>query len=310
MSKKIDQMSNNEQNECLAGNIQISEAPTDLFTAEDNGYQATKFFFTYHLQGEQFEQAFDKLSGLADICDKYIWGEEYGKSGKTPHIQGAFILSHKMRWSTIEKHYFNNPCPYGKKLKNWNSALKYCCKELNRIESNCKLPKPIKVLDENILYPYQKDVIKYLKTEPNDRDILWIYGTYSIGKTQLAKYLIHHKLAFGPLEGEKRHILSVVAENIHEEAFIMYLTADESIYQKHSFFDCIEKIKDGVFMSHFGTDGTKPVIMNSPHIIVFANKPPDYKKTNMDKNRFIVKYIDEDMKFYNCDTEDENEIIP
>lgn len=293
-------MSEFEQNEQLAGNIQLSALPQEkpeieLFTAEDKGYQATKFFFTYHLQnGEQFEQAFDNLKGLGDICDKFVWGEEHGKSGKTPHIQGAFILSSKMRWKTIESNFFTNPCPYGKKLKNWDRSLKYCCKELNRIESNCKLPRPLNILKEEQLYPYQKHIVDKLKEEPNDRDVIWIYGDYSIGKTQLCKYLTFHKLALGPLEGEKKHILSVVAQNKDEDGFIIYLTADESIYQKHSLFNCIEKIKDGYFMSHFGTDNTEPIIMNSPHILVFANRPPDFSKTNMDPDRFFVYKINED----------------
>lgn len=285
-------MSNCEQTEQIAGNIQISDfsPEIELFTSEDKGYQADKYFFTYHLQNdEQFEQAFMNLEGLADICDKYVWGEEYGKKKGKPHIQGCFILSSKMRWKTIEKHYFVNPCPYGKKLKNWDRAFKYCCKELNRIESNCKLPIPLKIISD--LYPYQKEVVDMLKKDPNDRDIIWIYGDYNIGKTQLCKYLIFNKIAFGPLEGEKRHILSVIAQNINETAFIFYLTKAESEYQKCSFFEILEKVKDGLFMSHFGTDNTDPVIMNSPHILVFANTRPNWERTEMDPERFFVYRI-------------------
>ena len=185
-----------------------------------------------------------------------------------------------------------------------DAGIIYCKKEGNRLVTNIKMPKPVKSIEN--LYPYQEIVIKILNEEPNDRDIIWIYGSYSTGKTQLAKYLVLNKIAFGPLEGEKRHILSVVAQHTDELAFILYLTADESEYTKHSFFDCIEKIKDGFFMSHFGTDNTKPIIMNSPHILVLANEGPDYSKTNMDKERFQVFKIDEDKKFqqnycYNCD---------
>lgn len=84
---------------------------TAIFTEKDNGFQAKKYFFTYHLQNnETFELIFNKLEDLKILCDKYIWSEEYGKSKSTPHIQGAFILKSKMRANTINKHFFNNKC--------------------------------------------------------------------------------------------------------------------------------------------------------------------------------------------------------
>lgn len=285
-------MSKDEQIEQTAGNIQ-----TAVFTSADKGFQAKKWFFTYHikLNDESFEQAFERLEGLKSLCDKFVWGEEYGKSGTTPHIQGAFILSGKMRATTLQSNFFFNGVSLFK-LKNWESSLKYCIKECNKIHSNVKLPRPLKVLQTEQLYPYQKSIVDYVKTEPNDRDIFWIWGDYNIGKTQLSKYLCYNKLAFGPLEGEKKHILSVVADNTNEEAFIIYLTAKESNYQNTNLFTVLEKIKDGFFMSHFGTDGTKPVYMNSPHILVFANAPPNFERTDMDPERFIIKQIDEETK--------------
>ena len=137
------------------------------------------------------------------------------------------------------------------------------------------------------------EVLELLKQEPNSRDIIWVYGHYQTGKTQLCKYLTYHKIAFGPLEGNKRHILSVVGQHQNEEAFIIYLTADESINQTSEFFTTLEKVKDGYFMSHFGTDGTYPVNMNSPHILICANEPPDLDKTKMDKERFKIYSINQ-----------------
>lgn len=276
-------MSNTEQTELIAGNIQ-----TAIFTNEDNGFQSVKYFFTYHIKdNESFELAFNNLEPLKDLCNKYIWGEEYGKSGKTPHIQGAFILKSKMRAKTLEQ-FFSNGVTL-RKLKNWDCAWKYCQKEGHHIQSSETLIKPLKIISN--LRPYQTKIIDLLNKEPDDRTILWVVGTYGIGKTQLCKYLVHNKIAFGPLEGDKRHILSVIAENQNENCYIIYLTADESKYQKRALFDCIEKIKDGFFMSHFGTDGTKPVLMNSSHILVVANKPPNLNRTNMDKERFNILNI-------------------
>jgi len=287
-------LSNIEHVEHSTGNNQISvECPNlsdeiQTFTKEDNGYQSIKFFFTYHIkEPESFEQAFERLSKLIDLCEKYIWGQEYGKSGKTPHIQGAFILKVKKRWNTLNQSYFLNNC-WGTKLKNWSHAFQYCIKEYNTIYSSEKIPKPLKIISTDILYDWQKTIIKNLSQEPNDRDILWVAGDYGCGKTQFSKYLVYHKLAMGPLEGNKSHMLCVVSQHTEWEGFLIYLTADESKYQTHNLFNCLEKIKDGFFMSHFGTENTKPVLMNSPHIVVCSNCLPDFTKTNMDPKRFII----------------------
>jgi len=52
-----------EQNEKISGNID-----TEIFTEVDKGYQASKWFFTYHiLNDEQFEDAFKRLEPLKKI---------------------------------------------------------------------------------------------------------------------------------------------------------------------------------------------------------------------------------------------------
>lgn len=283
---------------------QMSEGEGNAKPPPKTRVQTQYWKLNYHLKDKsEFNKYFELIERLfKNELETYILGEEYGSKGITPHIEGYFKFFKKTEFNTIQKVFrFSDLRP--SKKASMEAGIIYCQKEGNRLVSNIKMPKPLKLIEN--LYPYQEEIIQKLKEEPNDRDILWVFGTYSIGKTQLAKYLVANKIAFGPLEGEKRHILSVVAQNIDELAFILYLTADESEYTKHSFFDCIEKIKDGFFMSHFGTDNTKPVIMNSPHILVLANEGPDYSKTNMDKERFQVFKIDENMKFmenycYNC----------
>lgn len=274
-------MSSNSSNSAGAGNTK---------TAPKKKQESAKKCWCLTLNNYSLEEYNDiKELFSSNSSNKWIIGKEKGEGG-TPHLQMYCNFADKIRFTAIKKI---NPRLHIEVKYHWSTErqnLKYCSKE-GDFESNVKVPKPLKILLEEDLYEYQKLVVNLLKEEPNNRDILWFFGDYSIGKTQLCKYLIHHKLAFGTLEGEKRHILSVVADNIDEEAFIFYLTADESIYQKHSFFDCIEKVKDGLFMSHFGTDGTKPVIMNSPHILVFANAQPDLSKTNMDPSRFQIYRI-------------------
>ena len=250
----------------------------------------------YHIkEKETFTEIFEQLEqAIVPLCVTYSFGEEYGSSGETPHVEGWFQLKNKKEFSSIQNKLFKFSDLRPSKKAWQEAALKYSVKEGNQVLTNIILKTPIKVYKESELYPYQRQVVDFVNTDPDDRSILWIWGQYNLGKTQLAKFLIFNKLAYGPLEGGKRHILSVVANAQEEKAFILYLTASESHNQTPEIFSCLEKIKDGLFMSHFGTEGTKPVLMNSPHLLVFANAPPDFYCTEMDAERFHIWKINQD----------------
>lgn len=265
--------------------------------SKDN-FQSSKYKGNYHLkvdgiQVEQFEQVFNRIEkNVIPICDLYIFGEEYGEDGVTPHIEFAFTIKNgkRMRRSAIKK-LFEKEGMFLDKMRGTIEQQSYCKKEGHKVLTNIKFAKPLKIIKN--LYPYQQDIVDMIKEEPNDRDIIWIYGHYNIGKTQISKYLDYHKLAKGPLDGDKRHILSVIAQHQNENCWIIYLTADESKYQKNSFFDIIEKVKDGFFMTHFGTKLTDTVNMNSPHILIFANERPDFSRTMMDPERFKIFRVED-----------------
>jgi hypothetical protein len=189
----------------------------------------------------------------------------------TKHLQMYCAFKKKMRFTELKKILTSchiQPCR-GSKADN----LRYCSKEGN-FESNTRIPKPLK------LYPprdeWAKQVEKYALQEPDDRHVMFVSGEFCTGKTTLAKYLIGtYDFISGPLEGGLRHILSVVSDNQDVETWIMNLTGKESFSisdgDNTNLWDILEKIKDGLFMSHFGTKGTKPVNFNSPNIIIFSN---------------------------------------
>lgn len=246
-----------------------------IFTEEDTkGFQCKKFFFTYHIIGdEQFEQAFKRLEPLKALCDKYIWGEEYGKSGSTPHIQGAFILKAKMRASTIQKEFFLNNA-HLPKLKNWNLAFQYCQKEGNHIETNMAIKPKLNILKEEALYEWQHHLIKILKSEPNDRDILWYWGAQGCGKTQFIKYCVE---AYGAiiLNGKPSDMKNGIVEyekkmGIYPTIIFSNIGYDKDLERIH--YSGYEDIKDMCFYSGKYEGGM--VVGNNPHLIIFANGKP------------------------------------
>lgn len=267
-----------EQSEQTASNIQIA-----VFTDVDKGFQAVKYFCTYHLKNETFEQAFKRLEGLYLICDKYIFSEEHGESGETPHIQGAFILKTKMRASTIQKHFFLNGVTL-RKLKNWGAAYIYCRKEGNRIESNVKEPKPIKIISE--LYQWQKEIEKIVLSPPDDRTIYWFWKEQGcIGKSQLAKYLcVKHKCLFCQ-GGEYRDIMNLIFNNDMEVCPAVVFNLVRGSGNRIS-YKSLESIKDGLVCNTKYETGVK--IFNAPHVIVFANMPPNTDPEIMSHDRWNV----------------------
>lgn len=215
---------------------------------------------------------YDSLKSFFSSNSSNIWiiGKEVGENG-TPHLQCFCSFKPKIRFTAIKKindRLHIEPCK-GTKSDN----LKYCSKE-GDYESNTRIPKPLKLIKE--LWTWQLEVEKYALSEPDDRSVLFVSGEFSSGKTQLAKYLVNtYDFISGPLEGGLRHILSVVADDKEKETWIINLTGKESNSLSSGdsidLWTSLEKIKDGFFMSHFGTKGTFPVSFNSPNIIVFSN---------------------------------------
>lgn len=262
-----------EQSEKIVSNNQ-----TTIFTEDDTkGFQAKKFFFTYHIKNdESFEQAFERLEPLKELCDKYIWGEEYGKSGNTPHIQGAFILKNKMRATTIQKNFFKNVA-HLPKLKNWGMAFDYCQKEGNKIITNQKIKEPVNIIKDDMLYEWQLNLLNILNNPPDDRIIYWYYGEQGIGKTQFIKYCVI-KLGAIILNGKpsdmKNGIIEYEKKNGDLPKIILSnIGLDKDLERIH--YSGYEDIKDMLFYSGKYEGGM--VCGNNPHLIIFANGPPATK---------------------------------
>ena len=274
-------MTENEQIENIEGNNQ-----TSIFTSSDTGFQSNKWFFTYHIKDDEtFEQAFKRLELMFPLCEKYIFAEEYGKSGETPHIQGAAILKNKIRANKLKKDFFKNNvhCP---KLKCWSAAFDYCLKEGNNIVTNQIIPKPIKVLEDDKLFPWQLQLIDMCKEDANDRDIYWYWGKQGIGKTQFMKYMIVKYGAIilsGKPSDMKNGVIDYVKNNgVTPNIIFSNIGFDKNLETIH--YSGYEDIKDMCFYSGKYEGGM--VCGNNPHLIIFANGPP--VTTN---KKFIVSWV-------------------
>lgn len=263
---------------------------------------AKRWCFTLNNYTEEEISAIVPL--FKEYCDCAFFSHEVGESG-TPHLQGyvEFIVQRRPMSvidCTTRIHWgdkYGKPCT---RSATREKNLLYCTKDGDLIFS-WGLPKPLKTLGIDEMHLYQIGLLEILKVEPNDRDIIWMYGGKNIGKTAILRYICI-KLEGYILPVSKRHALSQVmkievgrSDYKEDPIYCMNLTADESHYQKHEMFSILEAVKDRIFSANFGTESNGMCIFNSRHIIVMANEPPDFSKTEIDQDRFEIYQISKNM---------------
>lgn len=242
---------------------------------------AKHWCFTYNNYTEDEIRSIDLQ--LREKCKKFVFQEEKGESG-TPHLQGYLELTKKQRWNTI--------LPELKKIhweicRDINCAIDYCQKDDTRVGKIYKwgFPKPLKIITE--LKPWQKEIDDLLKTEPDDRKIYWYYDTVgNIGKSAFTKYCFVKYNSLFIDEGKKSDIMNMVFNYIEKNEELKSVIIDVPRDNGNLIsYKSIESIKNGLIANTKYETGA--VAFNTPHVIVFANCPPDYSRFSSD--RWVVK---------------------
>jgi len=215
---------------------------------------------------------------------KYLFEREIGKKSGIPHLQGYIESPIKIRpterFGIKEIHW--------EKMKGtMEQSAKYCTKDMCDVHTNIKIPRKLKILQEEQLYNWQRTVENIIKEEPDDRTIYWFWEPNgNMGKTTFCKYL-SHKYGAIPLEGKKNDILYCAAENPSD----VYIWDLERSMEDHVGYGALEKIKNGYFMC--AKYESKPIVRNCPHVLVFANFLPNV--TALSRDRWCIRNINENM---------------
>lgn len=228
--------------------------------------QLKNWFFTWNNYPDSAIETL--VTVFQNICLKYIFQQEKGDNG-TPHLQGTIFLKKKMRWSEFhlpkEIHW--------EKTRNAEASSLYCQKANTRDGKTYSFgyPTPIKTIEN--LYPWQKYIEDIILSEPDDRKINWFWESKgNIGKSSFVKYcVIKHKVLFCD-GGKKSDIINLVFNNNMDECRCVMWDIPRSS-QGHISYSALESIKNGLVCNTKYETGTK--VFNSPHIIVFANFPPE-----------------------------------
>jgi len=219
--------------------------------------------------------------------DKVSMQEETGENG-TPHLQGYLSFVTKKRPISVFGKTFK---AHWEKCKDRSAAIKYTQKAETRTGQvflkNVKRIRPIKCLKRVELYKWQKEIVSIIEQEPDDRSIRWYWESYgNVGKSALVRYLCikHSAMLVSGKSADIKYQIAQTAEGYRD--LIIYdipRTAENYVN-----YGALEEIKNGVFCS--SKYESEMIIMNSPHIICFANFEPNL--TTMSADRWIVNHID------------------
>lgn len=220
------------------------------------------------------------VSVMNSECKFYIIGKEIGKVCGTKHLQGYCEFIQKVR----PKNMFSTKIHWEKCRGNRQDNVDYCKKDGEVIASK-GLPKPIKVIEN--LYPWQKEIEDIILQEPNDRKVYWFWDeTGNIGKSSFIKYCcVKYRVAFC-CGGKYSDIMNLIFNTDMDACSCVMFDIPRCSGAGIS-YSSIESIKNGLVCNTKYETGYK--VFNSPHVVVFANSPPDIDMLSED--RWIIKQL-------------------
>lgn len=227
---------------------------------------------------EQYDELLLKL-----VEHKYIIGKEVGEQG-TPHLQGYIEFKNKklpMGYMGIKEIHWEK----AKKCKEAN--LLYCSKSGDFV-TNFKMPSKKAEYKKEIItfYPWQSELLNLLREDPHERKIHWFWEPSGCaGKTTIQKYVYTHFDNCVVLSGKACDMKNGIVQ-CKELPRIVLINIPRSSLNYISYAG-IEEIKDMFFFSPKYEGGM--VCGPEPHVIVFANEPPEDGKMSAD--RWVVHDI-------------------
>ena len=210
-------------------------------------------------------------------CKWYVFQEEVGEVCGTPHLQGHICLKERQRLTQLK--------PIDRKIR-WDptkcvqASMIYCTKAETSTGTiyhhGVEIPERVEVEEP---YGWALQVMEIINTKPDPRTINWFWEpTGGKGKTSLAKYLVvkHKALMLTGKSNDMYHMISQFPSK--RKLFVVDCPRSQQDYIDYG---AIEQIKNGLIFS--GKYEGCQLVFNAPHIIVFANEPPDFDKMSRDR---------------------------
>lgn len=227
----------------------------------------------------------DKLyRDLREGSLKGVVGQEVGDSG-TPHLQGFLSFKNGKTLNGV-RNLFGGAKPHLETTKGSDkSNFDYCTKQ-GKYTAWGDWPEPLEdPLAGLTLYPWQNEIIELVKTKPDARKIHWYWEPEGCrGKTTLAKHLAIEQKAL-IVSGKANDVKYAIAIFEKKPRIVIYCIPRSK--EEFVSYDALECVKDGLFFN--GKYESGMVVMNCPHVIVFANFEP--RRDKLSEDRWVVKNI-------------------
>lgn len=236
-------------------------------------------------------------------CKKWICQMEKGEEKGKYHMQMYFELHVKQRCATLAGsvgHKLKGISIREASVAGANAIQYYCAKDKTRVAgpwasvplSMVQAPTSWDLKEiEDSPYPWQKALIDMVtKKCSDDRCIHWVYDPQGCsGKSKLTKLLTAKKLAIPVQYGSARDLANIIYNNKGANAYLFDLTrAKPESMPGDDVYSVMEAAKNGMVQNTKYETGIS--CFDPPHMIVFANVKPEFKKLTMD--RWVVWCID------------------
>lgn len=240
-----------------------------------------KWFFTWN---NYTREDIDTLTHYFQN-DIYRFQEEEGIASNIKHLQGCIEFKNARTFQALKNKF---PKVHWEITRNPEAAMKYCCKEETRVgkiyeniySQNISQKKNFKTKNFSELYEWQKSVLTIIEQPPDDRTIHWIWEPEGCsGKTTLIKYILkHYDEATYSCACKSADILSIADET--KNIYLLNFTRNQEGYCPWS---ALEQLKDGLISDSKLKKKSINIVMDSPHVICFANWEPDTSKLSEDR---------------------------
>lgn len=240
------------------------------------------------------------IAVFSRFCKKYCFQKEISENGFC-HFQCLIGCESKKTKLTVLKILTELGGKENIQIKPSDKHfVSYCSKQDTRVagpwtKGFAHLPQsPVECLEYSELYGWQKEIVDIVTAKPDDRAIYWYWDANGgKGKTALCRHLMVMHSAFMFRGGSNDMCNRIIKSEEEVRIAIMHLSRQQ---EKFVSYQTIEEIKDGIVVSGKYEGGQK--CFNCPHVLIFANFPPDEEKLSAD--RWHISRLDEGENEWNA----------
>lgn len=232
------------------------------------------------------------IARCKELCSKGIAQTEICPETKRKHI-------HLMLWGKGKSKFRDTALKMPKRdgkitwrsfpLKDVDNDSDYANKEKSHdgvFRTKWGFPPELRLITPTKLWQLQ--ILELFTTQPDDRKMYWFWSRAGgVGKSSFAKYCVVKENCLFFEEGKKADIMHLIFEAPEERMERMIIDVPRANGNRIS-YKALESIKNGLIYSSKYEGGYK--YFNPPHIVIFANEPPE--RGQMSEDKFVVINID------------------